>query len=80
LSPGSRVDVLAAGGSGDLAPARAGPAVEVVSDRPVLALPEEESSGGGEGGALIVVAATPVEARSLAGHAAGSRLSITIRG
>ncbi|ASU60436.1 SAF domain-containing protein [Nocardiopsis dassonvillei] len=80
LSPGSRVDVLAAGGSDDLAPARAGPAVEVVSDRPVLALPEEESSGGGEGGALIVVAATPVEARSLAGHAAASRLSITIRG
>ncbi|PDP89311.1 Flp pilus assembly protein CpaB [Glycomyces fuscus] len=80
LSPGSRVDVLAAGGGDGLAPARAGPAVEVASDRPVLALPREEPSGGGEGGALIVIAATPAEARSLAGHAAGSRLSITIRG
>jgi Flp pilus assembly protein CpaB len=79
LSPGSRVDVLAATGYGDLPPARAGPAAEVVRDRPVLALPEE-SSASGEGGALILIAATPVEARELAGHAAHSRLSITIRG
>ena len=79
LSPGSRVDVLAAGGHDEFAPARAGPAVEVVSDRPVLALPSE-SDRGGEGGALILIAATPAEARSLAGHAAASRLSITIRG
>lgn len=79
LSPGSRVDVLAAGGHDEFAPARAGPAVEVVSDRPVLALPAE-SDRGGEGGALILIAATPAEARSLAGHAAASRLSITIRG
>ncbi|NYH52070.1 Flp pilus assembly protein CpaB [Nocardiopsis arvandica] len=79
LSPGNRVDVLAAGGHGDLAPTRAGPAVEVVGDRPVLALPEGAGPGG-EGGALILIAATPAEARSLAGHAATSRLSVTIRG
>ncbi|GAB2516891.1 SAF domain-containing protein [Nocardiopsis aegyptia] len=78
LSPGSRVDVLAASGAGDLPPARAGPAAEVVRDRPVLALPAPER--GGEGGALILIAATPAEARELAGHAASSRLSITIRG
>lgn len=79
LTPGSRVDVLAAGGYDEFAPVRAGPTVEVVSDRPVLALPNEDDRGG-EGGALILIAATPAEARSLAGHAATSRLSITIRG
>ncbi|GAA0991304.1 MULTISPECIES: SAF domain-containing protein [Nocardiopsidaceae] len=79
LSPGSRVDVLAAGSPDEFAPVRAGPAVEVVSDRPVLALPAESDRGGG-GGALILIAATPAEARSLAGHATASRLSITIRG
>ncbi|WP_159943995.1 SAF domain-containing protein [Nocardiopsis sp. FR6] len=79
LSPGSRVDVLAARGHDDLAPARAGPAVEVVTDRPVLALPREAEHGG-EGGALLLLAATPAEARALAGHAVSARLSITIRG
>lgn len=79
LSPGSRVDVLAARGHDDLGPVRTGPAVEVVNDRPVLALPREAGPAG-EGGALILIAATPAEARSLAGHAASSRLSITIRG
>ncbi len=79
LSPGSRVDVLAASGHDDLAPTRAGPAVEVVSDRPVLALPEGTGPGG-ERGALVLIAATPAEARNLAGHATASRLSITIRG
>ncbi|KOX15995.1 SAF domain-containing protein [Nocardiopsis sp. NRRL B-16309] len=78
LAPGSRVDVLAATGVGDLPPARAGPAAEVVRDRPVLALPA--AAEGGEGDALILIAATPAEARELAGHAALSRLSITIRG
>jgi hypothetical protein len=73
------VDVLAAGSPDEFAPVRAGPAVEVVSDRPVLALPAESDRGGG-GGALILIAATPAEARSLAGHATASRLSITIRG
>ncbi|WP_017571195.1 Flp pilus assembly protein CpaB [Nocardiopsis halotolerans] len=81
LSPGSRVDVLAARGHDGPLPSRASPAVEVVSDRPVLAVPEEGSVGGpGGGGSLIVIAATPAEARSLAGHATASRLSITIRG
>ncbi|MFD6950963.1 Flp pilus assembly protein CpaB [Nocardiopsis sp. TSRI0078] len=79
LSPGSRVDVLAAGGHDDLTPVRAGPAVEVVGDRPVLALPEGAAPDG-EKGALILIAATPAEARSLAGHATASRLSVTIRG
>ncbi|GAA1469659.1 Flp pilus assembly protein CpaB [Nocardiopsis exhalans] len=84
LAPGSRVDVLAATGPGDLGglggpPARAGPAVEVVGDCPVLAVPAEDDRGG-EGGALVLIAATPEEARALAGHATTSRLSVTIRG
>ncbi|MFD7366398.1 SAF domain-containing protein [Nocardiopsis alba] len=80
LSPGSRVDVLAARGVDDLSSpsSRPGPATEVVEDRPVLSIPEEGS--GGEGGALILIAATPGEARLLAGHATTSRLSVTIRG
>ncbi|GAB3702079.1 SAF domain-containing protein [Nocardiopsis oceani] len=81
LSPGSRVDVLAAAGQDELTgpPSRAGPALEVVEDRPVLALPEEGERGG-EGGALLLIAATADEARALAGHAPASRLSVTIRG
>ncbi|MDT0329018.1 Flp pilus assembly protein CpaB [Nocardiopsis lambiniae] len=79
LSPGDRVDVLAARGHDEFAPARAGPATEVVGARPVLAVPAETRHGG-EAGALILIAATPEEARELAGHATGSRLSITIRG
>ncbi|MFE9243412.1 Flp pilus assembly protein CpaB [Nocardiopsis sp. NPDC006938] len=84
LSPGRRVDVLAAAGAAGADPfggptARSGPAVEVVGDRPVLAVPDEEG-GGGEGGALVVIAATREEARALAGHAPSSRLSVTIRG
>ena len=79
LSPGDRVDVLAARGRDEFAPARAGPATEVVGDRPVLAVPPE-SGNSGESGALILIAATPQEARELAGRAADSRLSITIRG
>ncbi|WP_344076539.1 Flp pilus assembly protein CpaB, partial [Nocardiopsis metallicus] len=84
LTPGSRVDVLAATGPGDLGglggpPVRAGPAVEVVGDCPVLAVPAEDERGG-EGGALVLIAATPEEARALAGHATTSRLSVTIRG
>lgn len=77
LSPGSRVDVLAAHGGDEFAPVRAGPAVEVVRDRPVLALPGTSGSGDE---ALVVIAATPDEARALAGHAAFSRLSVAIRG
>lgn len=81
LAPGNRVDILAASGHDDLQqqPARTGSAVEVVRDRPVLALPAE-SGQGGEGGALILIAAEPAEARELAGHSAAARLSITIRG
>ena len=81
LSPGSRVDVLAAHAMDDLGgpPARAGPAVEVVGDRPVLGVPAEDGATG-EGGALILIAATAEEARALAGHATVSRLSVTIRG
>lgn len=81
LSPGSRVDVLAARALDELGgpSARAGPAVEVLGNRPVLSVPSE-SDGGGEGGALILVAATPEEARVLAGHATVSRLSVIIRG
>ncbi|MCY9785925.1 Flp pilus assembly protein CpaB [Nocardiopsis sp. EMB25] len=79
LSPGSRVDVLAATGYGDPHRPRARPAREVAGDRPVLAVPDEDRRGG-ESGALLVIAATPGEARALAGHAATSRLSITIRG
>lgn len=78
LTPGDRVDVLAASGGDDPTVARSGPAVEVVSDRPVLAVPDEDSRGG-EGGALVVVAADPEEARALAGSAADSRLSVSIR-
>ncbi|PWV52169.1 SAF domain-containing protein [Nocardiopsis sp. L17-MgMaSL7] len=81
LSPGSRVDVLAATGADDFGgpPTRPGPAVEVVGDRPVLAVPPEEGPSG-EGGALVLIAATSEEARALAGHATSSRLSVTIRG
>ncbi|OLT27227.1 Flp pilus assembly protein CpaB [Nocardiopsis sp. CNR-923] len=79
LSPGSRVDVLAATGPGDPHRPRARPAQEVATDRPVLAVPDEDARSG-EGGALLLIAATPDEARVLAGHAAASRLSITIRG
>lgn len=81
LAPGSRVDVLAARASDELGgpPARAGPAIEVLGNRPVLAVPPE-GDGGGEKGALILLAATPEEARVLAGHATTSRLSIIIRG
>ncbi|WP_026118311.1 Flp pilus assembly protein CpaB [Nocardiopsis salina] len=78
ITPGDRVDVLAASGSDDPTVAHSGPAVEVVSDRPVLAVPDDDSRGG-EGGALLVVAADPEEARSLAGAAADSRLSVSIR-
>lgn len=78
LTPGDRVDVLAASASDPSAPTRAGPAVEVVSGRPVLAVPDEDS-GGGESGALLLVAANAEEARALAGFAADSRLSIAIR-
>lgn len=81
LSPGSKVDVLAARAMDDLGgpSSRAGPAIEVLGNRPVLAVPPE-SDGGGEGGALILLAATPEEARALAGHATMSRLSVIIRG
>lgn len=79
LSPGNRVDVLAASGHDEFRLTRAGPATEVVTDRPVLALPAEGDSGG-EGGALVLLAVAPEEARLLAGHAASARLSITIRG
>ena len=79
LAPGNRVDVLAASGHDELRLTRAGPATEVVTDRPVLALPPEGDSGG-EGGALVLLAVEPEEARALAGHAASARLSITIRG
>lgn len=78
LTPGDRVDVLAASAADPSAPARAGPAVEVVSDRPVLAVPDEDS-GSGESGALLLVAADTEEARALAGFAADSRLSVSIR-
>ncbi|WP_333486340.1 Flp pilus assembly protein CpaB [Streptomonospora mangrovi] len=96
LRPGSRVDVLAAAPD----PAAAGfdgarfggpaaaPAVTVVEDRPVIAVPGPRpdsgaGSGGGAGGppgALVLLAVPPHEARALAGHAAGDLLSITIRG
>ncbi|MBV2361988.1 SAF domain-containing protein [Streptomonospora nanhaiensis] len=91
LHPGSRVDVLAApadpavataadfGGTGGPA---AAPAVTVVEDRPVIAVPDPGSGGGlggGSPGGLVLLAVRPDEARALAGHAAGL-LSITIRG
>ncbi|MFV2196507.1 Flp pilus assembly protein CpaB [Nocardiopsis sp. LOL_012] len=76
LSPGSRVDVLAVPAPADPHPFHTKPARRVVGDRPVLAVP---SGGEGRGGALVLIAATPDEARELAGHGASSRLSITIR-
>lgn len=81
LSPGSRVDVLAATGADGFGGPHPGPghAVEVVGDRPVLAVPAEEGPSG-EVGALVLIAATSEEARALAGHATTSRLSVTIRG
>lgn len=81
LTAGSRVDVLAAHSMDELGgpPARAGPAIEVVGDRPVLDVPAEDAVTG-EGGALILIAATAEEARALAGHATVSRLSVIIRG
>ena len=79
LSPGNRVDVLAASGHDELRFTRTSSATEVVTDRPVLALPPEGDSGG-EGGALVLLAVAPEEARALAGRAASERLSITIRG
>ncbi|WP_046472258.1 RcpC/CpaB family pilus assembly protein [Allosalinactinospora lopnorensis] len=82
LGPGSRVDILAAGGDPFLADAGdgpAGPAATVAADRPVIAVPEEDGTAQ-EAGALILVAATPEEARALAGHAAAGHLSVSITG
>ncbi|TQN30280.1 Flp pilus assembly protein CpaB [Haloactinospora alba] len=84
LNPGSRVDILAAGepsAAGFAAEAvGGGPAERVVADCPVIAVPEDDRAGSGETGALLLVAVTPEDARALAGHAASSRLSVTIRG
>ncbi|GAA4894159.1 Flp pilus assembly protein CpaB [Streptomonospora salina] len=73
VSPGSRVDVLAAGGAGGARPART-----VVEDRPVVSVAEPDSAGT-SAGALVVLAVRPAEARDLAGHAAASRLSVALR-
>lgn len=86
LDPGSRVDILAAGGDpfgGDLGETEAGPAgpaTRVVSDRPVIAVPGEDDSVAQDSGALILVAVRPEEARSLAGHSAADQLSVSITG
>lgn len=76
LRPGNRVDVLAAADDPWDAPGVPRPAVEVVTDRPVLAIPGE----GPEADTLLLIAATPQEARELAGHAVRARLSVTLRG
>lgn len=84
LNPGSRVDILAADEPSEAGfGAEAGPggsAERVVADCPVIAVPENDRAGSGETGALLLVAVAPEEARALAGHAARSRLSVTIRG
>ncbi|KIH96429.1 SAF domain-containing protein, partial [Streptomonospora alba] len=80
LHPGSRVDVLAAGREdaaafgGEPRPART-----VVEDRPVISVFEPDAAAGA-GGVLVVLAVRPDEAGALAGHAASSRLSVTLRG
>ncbi|MBB4929678.1 Flp pilus assembly protein CpaB [Lipingzhangella halophila] len=82
LGPGSRVDILAAGGgpfAGDASEPAAGPATAVVTDRPVIAVPESDF-GTHDSGALILVAVRPEEARALAGHAAAGQLSVSITG
>lgn len=88
LRAGDRVDVLAARGD-PVAPAagpvgRAGedasPGASVVaSGVEVLSVPPVRSAAGDQGG-LVVVAATPTQATALAQAAAGSRLSVTVRG
>ncbi|CAM4129740.1 SAF domain-containing protein [Nocardiopsis rhodophaea] len=82
LRPGRRVDILSAAPApaADLDIAPAPSAERVVSDRPVIAVPEEPDSASGDAGALILVAVTDEEARILAGRAAAERLSITMRG
>ncbi|GLU46951.1 hypothetical protein Nans01_13020 [Nocardiopsis ansamitocini] len=80
LVPGNRIDVLAATTdpiSVEFFAEPARPARTVVTDRPVIAVPEAAAA---EQGALLLIAVTEDEARELAGHAATGPLSITIRG
>lgn len=93
LRAGDRVDVLAARGDPTAglpdSPAAgpsagiedgAGPGAAVVaSGVVVLSVPPVRSAVGDQGG-LVVVAATPAQATALARAAAGSRLSVTVRG
>lgn len=82
LAPGSRVDILAAGSdpfADDTGSGTAGPATAVVTDRPVIAVPDGDSAAH-DSGALILVAVRPEEARALAGHAAAGQLSVSITG
>jgi Flp pilus assembly protein CpaB len=71
LSPGDRVDVLAAPADG-AAPA----APTVAADVTVLAVPTEVEPADG---ALVVLATTPATAARLAAAAVASRLSVTVR-
>lgn len=82
LRPGSRIDVLAAVGDPlftEHTGHGAAAARTLVTDRPVIAVPGTASATA-ERGALVLIAVTEAEARSLAGHALGGELSITIRG
>lgn len=79
LGSGDRVDVLAARTRGD----GAGEEAEVVAPNVrVVTVPDRATSGRAPsvgGGALVILATTPEEATELAGAAATSRLSVTLR-
>ncbi|RNL82876.1 Flp pilus assembly protein CpaB [Halostreptopolyspora alba] len=81
LGPGRRVDILASGADPFTGDGAAGPATAVVTDRPVIAVPDgDDAAAHGDSGALILVAVPPEEARALAGHAAAGHLSVSITG
>lgn len=82
VSPGTRIDILAAsdGAPSDhwgLGPVT-GEAAVIARDSPVMAVPDTDAAAGSE--ALLLVAVTEEEARRLAASGAYGHLSITIRG
>lgn len=78
VEPGSRIDILGTAGPAGPEFEGAGPAEVVVTDRPVLAVPEQEASVA-DSGALLLVVVSEEEAQALAGYGATGQLSIAIR-
>ena len=80
LSPGDRVDVLAAAGTswGRQSDPVLTPAVTVAHAVPVLTVAGRRG-GGMSDGALVVLATSPTVAEQLAGAAVSARLSVVVR-